>query len=558
MKKMNHINFWITAMFIIALTSCNKENAKGSNPKELQVKLIVLEAKKFPVFIDKEENEIVTVNITNTSSGDPVSIIKLTCKFTSESNVTNIAAIRLYCTKMVNGNLSRTQIGNVVQPKSMFDIQLNSALMTGENNIQVVIVPKTDALLDGKLQLEKLALYFSDKTTQSLDVVSLPTFRFGKILRAAGQDQCNTYRIPGLVTTNKGTLIAVYDNRYFNSNDLQGDINIGMSRSSNGGNSWESMKVIMDMGEWGGRSEAENGIGDPCVLVDKTTNTIWVAALWFHGNPGKTAWGSSKPGLKPDQTGQFMLVKSEDDGLTWSKPINITEMVKNPVWYLFLQGPGMGVTLSDGTLVFPAQYKDANQVPFSTIIYSKDHGVSWTSGVGAKSNTTESQVVQLSDGGLMLNMRDDRNRTEKGDKNGRAVAITKDLGQTWTTHPSSNSALPESNCMASLIGTNITIGGVSKHVLFFSNPNNKSARANMTIKASLDEGNTWPLEYQLELNAAEGYGYSCLTMIDDHTIGILYEGVKELFFQKVSVSDVLKGLVVNKNATKKGKRLTTK
>jgi sialidase-1 len=308
------------------------------------------------------------------------------------------------------------------------------------------------------------------------------------------------------------------------------------------------MKVIIDMDEWGGRPNAENGVGDPSILVDKATNTIWVAAMWFHGNPGKTAWGGSKPGLMPEETGQLVLVKSENDGKSWSKPVNITLMVKDPSWYLLFQGPGKGITLSDGTLVFPAQFKDDKQVPHSTIIYSKDHGLTWSVGTGAKSNTTESQVVQLKDGSIMINMRDDRNKIEKGEHNGRAVAITKDLGKNWTVHPSSNSALSEPNCMASIIGTTFKIDGIDKHVLFFSNPNDKYKRINMTIKASLDEGLTWPIDYQLLINNEEGFGYSCMTMIDENTIGILYEGVKELYFERIAVSDVLKGLIKSKTS----------
>lgn len=243
-----------------------------------------------------------------------------------------------------------------------------------------------------------------------------------------------------------------------------------------------------------------------------------------------------------------MLVKSTDDGLTWSQPENITAQIKDPAWQLLLQGPGRGICTSNGTLVFPAQFKedigtkalDGGQYTcHSTIVYSQDHGKTWKIGTGAKSNTTESQVVELTDGRLMLNMRDDRNRMEKGAGNGRAVATTSDWGKTWIMHPSSNSALPESNCMASIISADVTLDGKIRRMLFFSNPSNKTQRTNMTIKASLDEGMTWPENYQLELNEAPGYGYSCLTMIDPGTVGILYEGVKELYFQKVPVTDLV-------------------
>ncbi|HKK67192.1 MAG TPA: sialidase family protein, partial [Bacteroidales bacterium] len=175
----------------------------------------------------------------------------------------------------------------------------------------------------------------------------------------------------------------------------------------------------------------------------------------------------------------------------------------------------------------------------STIIYSMDEGKTWQIGTGAKSNTTEAQVVELSDGSLMLNMRDDRNRKIKDETNGRAVAITNDLGQTWTEHPTSNSGLIEPNCMASIIGADIPVNGQQQKVLFFSNPANKYKRVDMTIKASLDEGKSWPKENQVLLNEQQGFGYSCMTMVDDQHVGILYEGVKNLYFQKIPVAEIL-------------------
>jgi sialidase-1 len=152
-------------------------------------------------------------------------------------------------------------------------------------------------------------------------------------------------------------------------------------------------------------------------------------------------------------------------------------------------------------------------------------------------------VVELANGSLMLNMRDDRNRTDKGETNGRAVATTNDMGKTWTTHQSSNSALPEPNCMASIISTNLEINGNLQQVLFFSNPDSRTERSHMTIKASLDGGLTWPKEYQVLLNSESGYGYSCMSMVDNKTLGIVYEGVKELFFQKIPVTDIFGNLI---------------
>ncbi len=368
-----------------------------------------------------------------------------------------------------------------------------------------------------------------------------PALHPGTALRRHGDDGIHTYRIPGLATTTNGTLIAVYDIRHDNAKDLQGDIDVGMSRSVNGGKTWEPMKTIMDMGEWGGLPEDQNGIGDPTVLVDRSNNTIWVAGLWAHGIPEQRVIQGSNPGLDPKQSAQWMLVKSEDDGKTWSKPVNITEQVKNPAWKIVFQGPGKGICMKDGTLVFPAQFWDEKNVPFSTIVWSRDHGVSWHCGTGAKPDTTEAQVIELDDGSLMLNMRDNRNRKDKSATNGRSVSVTSDLGITWTEHPTSRGALPESVCMASLVKEEFIVDGKRRKVVLFSNPNSKFQRERMTIKASLNDARSWPEAYWVLLDADKGRGYSCITKIDDSTVGILYEGSKaDLVFQTLEISDLFK------------------
>lgn len=367
--------------------------------------------------------------------------------------------------------------------------------------------------------------------------------RMGVALRKHKDDNIDTYRIPGLATTNNGTLIAVYDIRRNNATDLQEDVDIGMSRSTDSGKTWEPMNVIMDMEEWGGLPNEENGIGDPAVLVDRQTNTIWVAAVWAHGHPGKRNWWASRQGMTPKETSQFMLVKSEDDGLTWSEEINITKQLKDPKWHLLLEGPGKGITLKDGTLVFPVQYKDENEMPHSTIIGSKDHGKTWTIGTGVKENTTEAQVIECNDGSLMLNMRDNRNRTDASETNGRSVYTSKDLGKTWVKHNTSRTnALQESTCMASIIKEDFIVDGKKQSLVLFSNPNTKKGRHHMSIKVSFDDGESWDTTKTLLLDEGNGRGYSCMTKVDDHTIGILYEGSQaDMTFQLISIDNIVKG-----------------
>lgn len=535
----------ILIVALLASPRCSGSNsADAGMSKATSIQLTPL---KIPVFIGKSDVSLYTLKLSQDQGNKNTILKKVNVNFTPESQLDCIASL-----SVVYSGAENVILGSSQSIKSRTTIAGTLPLSPDSNNLSFNFTLKSDAQLTKSFEIQNVELVFSDNQTIKVVSESRFAYRPALLLRAAGQDKTDTYRIPGLITTSNGTLIAVYDNRYNNSKDLQEDIDIGMSRSTDGGQTWQPMKVIMDMGEYGGLSQRLNGIGDPCILFDHKTNTIWVAALWMSGATEKDMlWWASKPGLSPEVTGQFMLVKSTDDGLTWSQPVNITGQIKNPAWQLLLQGPGRGITTNDGTLVFPAQFKadigekalDGGQYTcYSTIVYSKDQGKTWQIGSGAKSNTTEAQVVELADGSLMLNMRDDRNRKDKGETNGRAVAVTTDLGKTWTAHKSSNSALQEPNCMASIISADIEINGKTQQVLFFSNPDSKTERSHMTIKASLDGGLTWPKEYQVVLNSEAGYGYSCMSMVDDKTIGILYEGVKELYFQKIPVSDVLGSL----------------
>lgn len=358
--------------------------------------------------------------------------------------------------------------------------------------------------------------------------------RMGIGVRHAGDDGSAAFRIPGLVTTNKGTLLGVYDVRYNNSVDLQEHVDIGLSRSTDGGRTWEKMRIPMSFKEFGGLPAAQNGVGDPSILVDTKTNTVWIVAAWTHGMGNQRAWWSSHPGMDLYQTAQLVMCKSTDDGKTWSEPINITEQVKLPEWYFLLQGPGRGITMEDGTLVFPIQFIDKERIPNAGIMYSKDRGKTWKLHNEARSNTTEAQVVEVEPGVLMLNMRDNRGGS-------RAVCTTTDLGKTWKEHESSRKALIEPVCMASLISVKAKDNVLGKDLLIFSNPNSTKERKDITIKISLDGGITWLKEHQLLLDEGYGWGYTCLTMIDKEHIGILYESsAAQMTFQSIKLTDLVK------------------
>ena len=484
----------------------------------------------YPVLQGKIHNPVARINLPASADGQNLEEIVVRL----EEGNKGLENVQIFSTGRdsvfsANRLLATANAGESIRLKN--DLPLRK----GDNYLWVSLQPAEHLSPTDRLKVRVSAVIIDGKE-HALPSTDAPRLRAGIALRQPGEDSVDTYRIPGLVTTNAGTLIAAYDVRYNSSADLQEDIDIGINRSTDGGKTWQPMQIIMDRGRWGGLPEAANGVGDPAILVDRTTGTLWVAGLWTHGYPGERAWDASGPGLTPAETGQFLLVKSDDDGQTWSEPINITEQIKDPDWTLLLQGPGRGITTRDGTLVFPAQYKDADGMPYATIIASRDHGQTWQIGTGAKSNTTEAQVVQLADGALMLNMRDNRGGA-------RSVYVTKDLGKSWTAHPTSRQALIEPVCMASIISHAYQ----GKRFLLFSNPNSTEGRHRMTIKVSPDEGLTWPKEYQVLLDEGTGRGYSCLASIDENTVGILYESSQaDLVFQKVPMEELLKTNQPNK------------
>lgn len=513
---------------------------------------------RIPILIERQDNVLFYIRL---DAGENQTLDNVALSFGKEVKLSDIQAVKLYYggTEALQDRrknrfapveyITRHKPGETLAANPSYsirnsevnnpgqDVLLSSGqkLFPGVNFFWISLQMKPETSLDTKVTA-KLTSISMDGKNVPLKMFSPEGIehRMGVGVRHAGDDGSAAYRIPGLVTTNKGTLLGVYDVRRNNSADLQEHVDVGLSRSTDGGKTWEKMRLPLAFGETGGLPSAQNGVGDPSILVDTKTNTVWVVAAWTHGMGNQRAWVSSHPGMDMYHTAQLVMSKSTDDGKTWSEPINVTEQVKDPSWYFLLQGPGRGITMSDGTLVFPTQYIGADRIPNAGIMYSKDGGNTWKIHNHARTNTTEAQVAEVEPGVLMLNMRDNRGGS-------RAVYTTTDLGKTWKEHESSRTALIEPVCMASLISVKAKDNVLKKDILIFSNPNSTQYRNNLTIKVSLDGGLTWSPEHQVLLDEDHGWGYSCLSMVDEETVGILYESsVAYMTFQTVKLKDLVK------------------
>jgi len=514
----------------------------------------------YPVLKNKAFNHVVQLCVVS-DSVENTKVESFDFRLSDPTRIECIERATIFAVGPLDGRINLEKHEIIAESstiKRKLKLKANTLLETGENFFWLSLTLTETASLDELFTVELQGIKTNRGYCLSESMSKAAVLRAGYAVRKHLDDEVHTYRIPGLVTTKNGTLLGCYDVRRNSSRDLQGDIDIGISRSTNGGDSWEDMRIALDMGNWGELPEKFNGVSDASLLVDQATGRIFVFGLWMFGviNPegqwlegltnDSTAWNhqwrdrGSQAGFDVKETSQFLMAYSDDDGKSWGEPVNLTKMCKNEEWWLWAPAPGNGICLEDGTLVIPTQGRDETGLPFSNITYSRDQGTTWTTSSPAYHNTTESAVLELSCGGLMLNMRDNRNRTKKGENNGRAIAVTHDLGQTWTEHSSSHGALKEPVCMASLFKHTYSLGKEDHSLLVFSNPNAVDGRHHITLKFSHDDGNTWPDDQWILLDEGWGRGYSSLTRVDDEHIGILYEGSQaDMVFQRINISSHL-------------------
>jgi len=481
-----------------------------------------------PVLIRNPQNVLLQVTVNATAAAELTSM-----EFSTEgtTDLAGVENLEVFATGAKTEFAADTRFGSAEPPNKTVAFRGKQPLQPGTNVFWLSCRLKPSADLSHKVSAKLLTV------NGAATVTAAPRpKRIGVALRRHMDDNVHTYRIPALATSPKGTLLSVYDMRRRKSRDLQEDIDIGLSRSGDGGKTWEPVKVIMDMGVYNGKPQEENGVSDPGIVVDPKTGEIFVFAVWMWGKPGKHQWekDGSEPGFEIGKAAQMMMVRSRDDGVTWSKPENLTRKLKKEKWWLLAPAPQQGIHLADGTMVMPIQGRDEKGDTFATIMSSRDHGATWTVGSPAYSGGNECQAALLSDGSIMLNMRNDHERF-------RAVYVTADLGKTWKPHTTNRNTLIEPNCNASLRRVTVKKGSESKPVLLFANPHSQKARTHQTIQVSYDDGLTWPESGHLLLDEGRGRGYPSLTQIDGEYAGIVYEGSRaDVVFERIALSELIR------------------
>ena len=320
----------------------------------------------------------------------------------------------------------------------------------------------------------------------------------------SGEGGYHTYRIPALLQTKKGTLLAFCEGRRNGAGD-SGDIDLLVKRSKDNGKTWSPAHVIADFGE--------DTIGNPAPVVDRKTGEIW---LLLTRNPGKLEGKELHAGTSAG-TRTVWVTHSSDDGRKWAPPVEITRGVKPSEWLWYATGPGNGIQLKSGRMVIPCDHTRPGDLRHSHVIFSDDHGRTWKLGGSAQEKTNESAIVELKDGSLLFNM-----RSYLG-QNRRAIARSFDEGLTWSRF-ASDQALVEPVCQASLVRA---LG-----VLMFSNPAS-TKRERMTVRVSHDEGSTWPVERVLHEGPA---AYSALAELRRGWVGCLYERGDRRPYEKITLA----------------------
>jgi sialidase-1 len=333
----------------------------------------------------------------------------------------------------------------------------------------------------------------------------------------SGKDGYKSIRIPSVVVSKKGVVLAFAEGRQFPTDQAENDIIL--KRSSDGGRTWSALQTVAEDGK--------NSLNNPTAVVEQESGRVF---LMYQRIPGhlKERSTNSATGLEGTNIYRNFLVWSDDDGATWSAPSDVTRTTKRATNATTLaSGPGIGIQLTRGAhkgrLIIPF-----NEGPYSFwnnyAVFSDDRGATWNFGenvpgafvpdakLGRRSQINEVQMVELSDGSVGLNSR------QFAAAKVRKASTSRDGGATWSP-VEDVPALRDPSCNAGLLRYSFGITPTDRGLILYSGPDS-TTRSNGTMQVSRDDGATWPTKRVLWPGS---FAYSTLTKLPDGKVGCLFE-----------------------------------
>lgn len=459
----------------------------------------VVDTQPLPAGRGNIDEPVTGFNINNTNLNSlTVSSVTLDLDNTDMSNISNI---KVYFTGSSNNLSVKTLFGTAYPAAGQITITGNQTIHSGSNHFVVTydIAPEaiegaTISANVGSYTVGTDVLTLAESTTNTPRVILLNSSTLWE-----SQASLPVYRIPAVTTTLKGTVIAAIDQRFTNKDiqDTGTNIDIVVKRSTDNGKTWSSNITLADLGD--------EGASDPAIITDKITGDIVALFLTHNG-----IFGSS-----PSNRARIQMVRSKDDGITWSTPVDLSNYFYPSGWYMsWLASGSLNQTASGRMIGVVTSRQNSSRAFTNHYVYSDDGGYSWAIEQDTPNTNAgdESKVVELTNGDLLMNMR----------RSGgyRFTSKSTDGGVNWSTGVADTELVdPKNN--ADIIRYTLKSEGADKDRLLFSNATTSSSpRDNLTVYLSTDEGENWTINKQLYALLGD---YTTLTVLANGNIGVVYE-----------------------------------
>ena len=330
-------------------------------------------------------------------------------------------------------------------------------------------------------------------------------FDYTDLFNAENNPEVSCYRIPSIITATNGDLIAAIDERVPSCGDLKWsrDINIVIRKSSDNGKTWGKIEKIIDY-------PLGQSASDPSMILDKQTNTIFLFYNYMDLDNQKDIY-------------YLKYISSNDNGKSWSKPVDITNQISKENWkndFKFITS-GRGIQTKKGTLLHCL----VNLQKGTHVFGSNDNGKTWFITETPTSPGDESKIVELNDGSWMVNSRVNK-------LGYRYSHVSNDDGKTWISKKEESIIDPGCN------GSLIRYSHDKKNLLLLTNINNKKERKEIVLRYSTDEGRSWSNPKIIYNGEA---AYSSMTVMENGSLGLFFEmdNYTKNVFTSISIKDVL-------------------